>query len=65
MDVQNIVACCLGENGIDSLCMTFCSLDVNWEKCMKLEHDILVLSFENVDMIYEDYCMENVIRNLK
>ena len=31
----------------------------------KLEHYILGLSFEMLNMIYEDYCMENVMRNLK
>ena len=34
-------------------------------KCMKLGRYILGLSFEKVDMKYEDYCVENVIRNLK
>ena len=32
---------------------------------MILERDILVLSFEHVNIIYDDYCMKKVIRDLK
>ena len=35
---------------MEPITMTFCSLDVNWEKYMKLKRYILGLSFENVDM---------------
>ena len=31
----------------------------------KLERYILGLTFENGNMKHEDYCMENVIRNVK
>ena len=54
----------LGENGINSMYMIFCLLDIYWGIAMNLEHDILVWTFENVDMKYEDYCIENVIWNL-
>ena len=61
---KNIVAWELGENGINPMYMIFYSLNVNWEIAMKLEHDILVWTFKNVDMIYEDHGIDNVIWNL-
>ena len=46
---------------MNSMSMTFCSFDMNWEIAMNLKHDILVWTFENVDMKHEDHCIDNVI----
>ena len=46
---------------MNSMYVIFCSLDINWEIAMNLEHDILVWTFEIVDMKYEDYCIEDVL----
>ena len=39
--------------------------DMNWGNVRKLGRYILGLTFENDNMKHEDYCMENVIRNVK
>ena len=46
---------------MNSMYMIFCSLDINWEVTMNLEHDILVLTFEIVDMKCEDKYMLEIV----
>ena len=58
---ENIVECELGENGINSIYVICYSFDINWGITMNLEHDILVWTFEIVDMKYECYCIEDVL----
>ena len=48
---------------MNSMYMTFCSFDTFWGNCMSLEHDILVWTFENIDIKYENYCIEKVLWN--
>ena len=62
MNVENIVAWELGTIGMNPMIMTF-RLELGNVK--KLERYILGLSFELLNVIYEDYCMEIVIINLK
>ena len=62
IDIENIVAWELGTIGVNSMIMTYW---VELGNCKKLERYILVLSFKMLNMIYEDYCMENVMRNVK
>ena len=54
LTLENVVAWELGENGINSMYVIICSFDMNWEIAINSEHDILVGTFEIVDMRRED-----------